>query len=202
MSLFYRIAYGLGVKPWERAATHAAGRITALFEREERGRQRPYGPALDIGCGTGMQAVELASRGWQVTGVDIVPRALQMARQRVREAGVDVRLVHGDVTALRAAGVGSGFELVLDFGCFHGLGDEQRQAMGREVSAVSAPGAKMLMIAWAPGRRGPLPRGASVRDIEAAFPGWTTIAEDALPASALPGPLRGAAPRCYRLRRD
>jgi hypothetical protein len=43
----------------------------------------------------------------------------------------------------------------LDFGLFHDeLSDEQRAAMGREVSAVAVPGATLLMVAWAPGRRG------------------------------------------------
>ena len=46
--------------------------------------------------------------------------------------------MHGDVTALREAGVGSGFRLVLDTGTFHGLTDAQREAMGREVTAVAA----------------------------------------------------------------
>ena len=173
-----------------------------MFDREESERQPPYGPALDLGCGTGMQAVELARRGWQVTGVEIVSKALCAARKRVREAGVEVRLVLGDVTALRAAALGTGFRFVLDFGCFHGLTDAQHAAMGREVPSVTAPEATMLMIAWAPGRRGPLPRGASRADIEGAFPDWTVINVDALPVSALPGPLKNAEPRCYRLRRD
>lgn len=148
-----------------------------------------------------MQSVELAQRGWQVTGVEIVPKALRAARQRVQEGGVEVQLLRGDVTALRAAGTGSGFRFVLDFGCFHGLKDKERAAMGREVSAVTVPGATMLMIAWAPGHRGPLPRGASRAEIEAAFPEWKTIGEDRLPVSALPGPLRNVDPRVYRLRR-
>lgn len=202
MSLFYTVAYWIGFRPWERAAAQEAERISAMFDREERGRQPPYGPALDLGCGTGMQSVALARRGWHVTGVEIVPKALRAARERVREAGVEVRLVQGDVTALRAAGIGSGFRFVLDFGLFHGLKDEEREAMGREVSAVATPDATMLMIAWAPGRRGPLPRGASRQDIEAAFPSWTVIAEDAIPAPALPRPLKNADPRFYRLRRD
>jgi SAM-dependent methyltransferase len=178
-----------------------AERISAMFDREETDRQPPYGQALDLGCGTGMHAVELARRGWQVTGVEIVPKALRVARKRALHAGVDVRLICGNVTALRAAGVGNDFGLVLDFGCFHGLGDAERAAMGREVSAVTAPGATMLMIAWVPGRRGPLPRGASRCDIEAVFAGWNTVGEEKLPVTALPRPLRNAGPRCYRLRR-
>ena len=65
-----------------------------------------------------------------------------------------MRLVHGDVTALREAGVGSGFRLVLDTGTFHGLSDAQRAAMGREVSAIAAPDADRdprLLRAPAPG---------------------------------------------------
>jgi SAM-dependent methyltransferase len=202
MSLLYRVFYWAGFRPWEVAAIREADRISAMFDREESGRGPPYGPALDLGCGTGMHAVALARRGWQVTGVEIIPRALRAARQRAREAGVGVRLVQGDVTALPASQIGSGFRLVLDFGCFHGLTDEQRAAMGREVSAITSPGATMLMIAWRRGRRGPLPRGASRADIEAAFPGWNAIGEDVLPVSALPAPLKNTDPRCYRFRRD
>jgi SAM-dependent methyltransferase len=200
MSLFYTAAYWFGIRPWETAAKHEAGRIATMFDREEEGR--PYGAALDIGCGTGIQAVELARRGWRVTGVDIVPRAVSAGRDRVRRAGVDVRVMLADVTALRAAGVDIVFQFVLDFGCFHGLNDTQRTAMGREVTAVTVPGSTMLMISWAPGRRGPLPRGASKQDIQAALPEWEMIGEEVLSASALPGPLRNADPRCYRLRRN
>ena len=200
MSLFYTLAYTVGFKPWERAATREAGRIAAMFDREERERQPPHRSALDLGCGTGMQSIELARRGWQVTGIDIVSRAVRDARRRAHAAGVDVRFIDGDATALRAAGFG--FGLVLDFGMFHGLDDAQRAAMGQEVTAVTAPGATLLMIAWAPGRRRPLPRGASRTDITAAFPAWTIIGEEALPASALPGRLKNVNPRIYRLRRN
>ncbi len=203
MSLFYKIAFRLGFTPWEQAATHppAAEKISMLFDREESGRQPPYGHALDLGCGTGIWSVELASRGWQVTGIDIVPKAVRSARERARKAGVEVRFVEGDITALRAVGVGSGFRFVWDFGTVHGLTQTQREAVGREVSAVTADDATMLMMAWPPGRRGPLPRGASRGDIEAAFPGWKVITEDAFDAFGLPGPLGSVDQRFYRMRR-
>lgn len=140
--------------------------------REEDGREPPYGTALDLGCGSAAWGVRLAKRGWQVTGVDIVEKALERARERVDEEGVEMRLVHGDVTALRRADVGPGFRLVLDTGTFHGLTDAQREAMGREVSAVCAKDATVLLDCFAPRRRGPLPRGASRADVERAFPGW------------------------------
>lgn len=170
----YQLAYAIGFHPWEDAATDPpfVARAAQMFDREEEGRQPPYGRALDLGTGSGIWGIELAKRGWQVTGVDFVEKALQRARARVREAGVEMRLVHGDVTALQAAGVGHGFRLVLDTGTFHDLTRVQRQAMGREVSAVAAPDASVLLLVW-PKLRRPLIRGASRSEIEAAFPGWT-----------------------------
>lgn len=206
MSVAYKILYGVGFTPWEQMAESKpiTEQISAFFAREEAGRQPPYGQALDIGCGSGLWAVKLAARGWQVTGVDVVPKALRRARERVQEAGVEVRLIEGNVTALRANGVGSGFRFLLDFGLFHDeLTDEQRETMGREVSAVAAPGATMLMLAWAPGRRRLLPRGASRADIEAAYPAWKVIDEEALADEPqAPKYVRKANPRFYRLQRD
>ena len=57
-------------------------------------------------------------------------KALRRAHHEVTKAGVEMRLVRGDVTALRAAGIGSGFRLVLDTGTFHDLKRTQRGAMG------------------------------------------------------------------------
>jgi methylase of polypeptide subunit release factors len=132
----YRIAYTLGFHPWEDAEEQVpfTKKISQLLAREESGREAPFGPALDLGTGSGIWGIELAKRGWQVIGVDLIDKALERARERVRDAGVDVRLVHGDVTALREANVGSEFQLVLDTGTFHGLKSAQREAMGREVS--------------------------------------------------------------------
>ena len=106
-----------------------------------------------------------------MTAVDLVEKALARARERVRERGADVQLVRGDVTDLRSAQVGSGFRLFLDTGTLHGLDVVQRAAMGREITASAAPGATLLLLAWAPRWRGPLPRGADSGDLEAAFAG-------------------------------
>lgn len=171
----YELAYAVGFHPWEDAVEDPAfvEEITRLFEDEERGREPPYGRALDIGTGSGIWGIELAERGWEVTGIDTVEKALHRARDRVEEAGVEMDLVHGTVTDLRAAEVGSGYRLLLDTGTFHGLPEAQREAMGREIDAVAAPDASVLLLVWEPRRRGPLPRGANRSEIEAAFPGWT-----------------------------
>jgi SAM-dependent methyltransferase len=200
----YRLFYRLGFHPWEDLAEHPpfAGALTELFEREEEGREPPYGPALDLGCGSAVWGIKLAERGWQVTGVDLVEKALDRARERVEETGADVRVVQGDVTDLKASDVGSGFRLVLDTGTFHGLGDDERAAMGREVSAIAAENATVLLDAFAPRRRGPLPRGASQADIESAFPGWEIT--DVVVADTEPDPIARLFKfdeRFYRLRR-
>lgn len=203
MSLFYRVAYSLGFAPWEHAATHplAAEYIAALFEREEHGRRPPFGRALDLGCGRGHWSVALAQRGWEVTGIDLVGKAVRAARRRANDVGVDVRFVHCDVTSLREAGVVAGFRLVWDFGTVHGLTRAQQQAVGREIDAVADEDARVLLLAWSPGRRGPLPRGMSRADVEEAFAGWTITDEEPFDATGLPRPLRHTSPRVFHLRR-
>ena len=80
MSLFLKLVYGIGFTPWEDMPETPAGKqALALLQREEEGRERPYGRALDLGCGSGIWSVTLAERGWEVTGVDIVPKAVREA---------------------------------------------------------------------------------------------------------------------------
>lgn len=200
----YRLAYAIGFHPWEDLADHPpfADKLLELVAREEDGYGPPFGSALDLGTGSAVWGVELANRGWEVTGIDIVEKALDRARERVDEADVEMRLVHGDVTALREAGVGSGFRLVLDTGTFHGLTQAQRERMAQEVSAVAAPDATLILDCFAPRRRGPLPRGASRADVERAFSGWKVT--DAEVADTEPDPLARLFrfdERFYRLRR-
>jgi SAM-dependent methyltransferase len=170
----YALAYALGFHPWEDAEREPEfiKRFSTLIDREEEGRAPPYGAALDLGCGSGIWGIQLARRGWQVTGVDNVAKALSRAEARVRQAGVDMRLVRGDVTALSACGAGSGYRLLLDTGTFHGLTGAQRTAMGREVAAIAAPDATVFLLVW-PARRRPFIRGANRDDVQAAFPEWT-----------------------------
>ncbi|MGB3051685.1 MAG: class I SAM-dependent methyltransferase [Polyangiales bacterium] len=169
----YRFAYSIGFHPWEDAVKDPpfTKKISEMFDREERGREPPYGPALDIGTGSGIWGVELAKRGWQVTGIDIVEKAIRRARERTQEMRVDVKFVGGDVTALEQADIGRGYRLVLDTGTFHGFNEAQRKAMGRGISAVASSDATVLLLVW-PTRRRPLIRGASRSDIEDAFPDW------------------------------
>jgi len=171
--LNYKVAYSIGFHPWEDAELEPGfvKIISDLFAREEKNRKPPYGRALDLGCGSGIWGLQLAKRGWQVTGIDCVTKALARARERLASAEVEMQLIQGDVTSLRAAGVGTNFRLILDSGTFHDFNETQRMDMGREVDAVAASDATVLLLVW-PKRRRPLIRGVTRTEIEAAFPNW------------------------------
>jgi 2-polyprenyl-3-methyl-5-hydroxy-6-metoxy-1,4-benzoquinol methylase len=105
--------YRIGFAPWDQ--DHIPAELATLVEGSTA---LAPGRALDLGCGTGTQAVYLAKHGWQVTGVDAVERALAQARRRAEAAGVNVRWMDGDVTQLTSLGLGDGFNLLHDRGCF------------------------------------------------------------------------------------
>jgi SAM-dependent methyltransferase len=169
----YKLSYSIGFHPWEDAETEPGfvEKITGLFAREESGREPPYGRALDLGCGSGIWGLQLAKRGWQVTAVDIVDKAIARAKERVSKAGVEMRIVKSDVTKLEEAGIGDGFRLVLDSGTFHDFEEQDRMAMGRAVDLIAADDATVLLLVW-PKRVRPLIRGVDRDEIEAAFPRW------------------------------
>ncbi len=199
--LLYRVLWGLGLTPWERRQAWTE-QVSAMFHREEQERQPPLGAALDLGCGTGFWSVHLAERGWDVTGVEIVAKALRAARERAQKAGVEARFLEGSVAALQDAGVGSGFRLVLDFGTVHGLAPAEVEAVAREVTAVTTDDAILLMYAFSPGRKGPTPRGLSRQEVEAAYGGWRVVDEQPFDTSDMPSVFKKANPRWYRLQRD
>lgn len=193
----YGLAYRLGIVPWERYARVARASIEVVLDREEAGRPRPFGRALDLGCGRGVYTAELARRGWEVVGIDNVPRAIDAAKRRaVPGAMFAVR----DVTDLSAADLGA-FDLFLDVGCFQGLGADQRRGEGRGVTALAAPGATLLVLAFQP--TSVLSRaGAATRaDVEVAFPEWDLLSVEAADTAGLGWPLNRTSPQWYRLRR-
>lgn len=204
MSVFFKMAYQVGFHPWEDLADHKpfADALLGLVEREESGHTPPYGQALDLGCGSAVWGVRLAQRGWQVTGVDNVAKALSRAEERIRDTGADMRLVLADVTRLSASKVGSGYRLAVDTGTFHSLNRLERLAMGRELSAVVSDDATVILDCFTPGRRGPLPRGCTRADVEEAFPAWRIT--DVVDADTQPDALARALKFnevFYRLRR-
>jgi SAM-dependent methyltransferase len=194
----YRALYRLGITPWER--DRVPGQVVELADSAER--SATPGRALDVGCGTGRDAVYLSGRGWSVTGVDAVPRAIDGARRRAQAANAEVTWVLGDVTRLETLGIGDGYSLVVDRGCFHGLSDAERERCARGITTLTAPGARLLMFAFHPRRRGLGPRGITREQIQDHFAeGWELVASAPEPETQLPRWIGDAKPAWYQLQR-
>ncbi|MCS6908806.1 MAG: methyltransferase domain-containing protein [Anaerolineales bacterium] len=104
------------------------------------------GRALDLGCGTGTNAIYLAKNGWEVVGVDFSWRALALARHKSKQEGVKVTFLREDVTQLRK--VDGSFDLILDIGCFHGLTPSQKQLYLQRVQALLSPEGHFLLYGF------------------------------------------------------
>lgn len=101
---------------------------------------------LDVACGTGNAAVPAAERGAAVTGLDITPKLLEVARERARAAGVDVELVEGDAENLPFDD--DSFDRVTSvFGTM--FAPDHRRAMA-ELVRVCKPGGTVGFCAWTP----------------------------------------------------
>ena len=104
----------------------------------------PPGRAIDLGCGTGTNVSALVQSSWTVTGVDFVPRAISLAKQKLKESNLSADLRVGDVTDLDD--IDGPFNLALDIGCFHGV--EDKAAYLHELERLLAPGGHWLMYGF------------------------------------------------------
>jgi SAM-dependent methyltransferase len=169
----FRIFYRIGFTPWD--GHPIAENLQDMVEGTSHQPPLPAGSALDLGCGTGDSSIYLAQHGWKVTGVDFVPKALDKARAKAGAAGLSINFVNADVTHLSQAGIGADFPLIVDNGCLHNMSDSDRDAYVREVSAVAAPDARLLIVAFLPGGRFGV-RGVEPAEMERRFAaGWTLL---------------------------
>ena len=195
MTFGWKLAYRLGLTPWERAAEKGHHQLAALLDKIEIDRTPPFGRALDIGCGTGKLTHDLASRGWDATGVDFVPLAIEKARAR----GGNASFVCGDVTDLASLGL-EPFDFFLDIGCLHVLDRAARATVSRQVTSLARPAAEMVLLAFQPNNLPFVPDGISQHDIEETYADWDLLASELADVRGMPKPLRKTAPRFYTLR--
>ena len=116
----------------------------AFVDLEERGAIT--GSVLDIGCGTGENALYLAEEGHDVWGVDLSAVAIERAMVKAHARRLPVVFLAGD--ALDAEEIGRTFTSLIDSGCFHTLNDADRARYAASVRALSAPGSRLHVVCF------------------------------------------------------
>lgn len=156
-----------GGPPWDIGRPQGAFRRlaeTGVFE----------GPLLDSGCGTGEHTLLAAGQGLDATGIDISALAIERARAKARERGLEATFVVGDVLDLGR--LGRTFRTVVDSGVFHVF--DPGPELERYVNSLHAalePGGTLHLMCFSdrqPGHEGP--RRVSQAELRAAFTdGWS-----------------------------
>ena len=190
----YDLLYRRGA-PWE------GGPRDELVDLVTSGRLAPDSPgprALDVGCGSGANAIFLAEHGFDVTGIDFSPVALAKARSEAEARSTAVTWVEADL--LGATPATGSFDLVVDYGTLDDLRRHKRVALASRIATWTRPGGCFLLwcfysdIAW--WRR----RGAR-------FPGGLRDGEEqrlfgaAFDIERLPLPQRRSGFACFLMRR-
>ncbi len=119
--------------PWDTGTADTA--LTDLVTRWPNAAGR----ALDVGCGTGSNAVWLAEHGFEVTALDISASAIALAEKRRAEHGVQCRLLADNF--LTCSLDTEAFDLLFDRGCFHSMHDaEERRSFVQKAASCLKPG--------------------------------------------------------------
>jgi SAM-dependent methyltransferase len=168
--------------PWD------IGRPQPAFVRlADEGRLT--GRLLDAGCGTGENALLAASRGADVTGIDVAPTAIARARAKAAGRGLTARFEVGDALDLGRLGLTA--DTVIDSGVFHIFGDDDRARYVASLAAALRPGGACYLMCFSdrqPGTWGP--RRVSSGELRAAFSdGWAieSITADAFEINPVGG---------------
>lgn len=130
------------------------------------------GRVLDVGCGAGDTIIYLARKGYEVMGIDFVPRAIEITSKRARKAGLTIPLVVHD--ALQLDELGEKFDTVIDAGLFHNLSDGDRKRYADSLASVLKKGGSYFMLCFSDAQGGFVgPRRISKGDIHTTFAnGW------------------------------
>lgn len=178
-----------GVPTWEIGRPQAA-----VLRLLDSGALGPAGATvLDAGCGTGEHALLLAERGDRVVGVDLAVEAVGRAAAKAEARGLAATFLVHD--ALDLAALGRRFDVALDVGLLHTLGDEDRPRYAASLAAAVRPGGRAFVLCWSD--RNPFgfgPRRVTRRELRATFraaAGWRVeqivaeVLETRLPAGSV-----------------
>jgi ubiquinone/menaquinone biosynthesis C-methylase UbiE len=139
--LFFDLMYRFRRPPWDTGITPPE--VVSLVASGDV----KVGRALDLGCGTGTNALYLAQHGFQVVGVDFSPKAIALARAKANQQHVPVEFVSSDVTRLDF--LKEPFDFILDIGCFHSIPSTDRDRYAAQIRRLSRPRSMYLLYAFA-----------------------------------------------------
>jgi len=157
----FEAAYRGGSPPWDIDGPQPE--IVALAEAGEL-----VGDVIDVGCGTGENALYLASLGRRVLGVDGSPTAIARAKEKAAARGLQVSFLVGN--ALDLAAIRRRFETALDCGLFHALEKEERRTYAQSLTEVLSPGSTLHILCFSDEEPpGPGPKRISDYELRDAF---------------------------------
>ena len=158
----YEALYQAGSQPWD--IGRPQGALVALAEAG-----RFVGSVLDVGCGTGENALYLAARGHLVWGVDASPTAVAAARQKAAARGLTSPQFHV-WDALQLGRMRKAFDLLVDCGLFHALPEDQRRPYAHSLAEVAPSGSELVLLCFSDAEPpGPGPRRVQEYEIRDAF---------------------------------
>jgi ubiquinone/menaquinone biosynthesis C-methylase UbiE len=137
------------------------------------------GAVLDAGCGTGENALHIASLGLRVLGVDVAETALSIAREKAAARGIDAEFVFAD--ALHLDRLGRVFETVLDCGLFHAFDSDERPDYVASLASVTGRGGHLYVLCFSDVGPDTGPHPVSQEQLRAAFnrsSGWSVASID------------------------
>src|ERR1700684_647629 len=168
----WNASYVDGPPPWDVGPQPAIARLAS--------EGAFTGTVLDAGCGTGENALLIASRGLRVLGVDVAETALSLAREKAAARGIDADFALAD--ALRLDRLSRTFDTVLDCGLFHTFDSDERREYVTSLASVTSRGGRLYVLCFSdvgPDRCGPHP--TSHEELQAAFRrsgGWRVVSVD------------------------
>lgn len=166
-------SYQDGPAPWE-----FGGPQPAVAQLVSEGAF--HGTVLDAGCGSGDNALLIASSGVPVVGFDVAETALARAREKAAEHGVDAEFVAAD--ALQLDELGRRFDTILDSGLFHTFDAGERSQYVVSLASVARSGATLYVLCFSDEEPGAVPHPVSQIDLHAAFAadsGWSVLSIEA-----------------------
>jgi ubiquinone/menaquinone biosynthesis C-methylase UbiE len=135
------------------------------------------GTLLDVGCGTGENALHIASLGLPVVAVDVAETALAIAGKKARDRGIEVEFAVAD--ALHLDRLGRRFRTVVDCGLFHTFDRDERPVYVASLASVMEHGGMLYVLCFSDGGPDSGPHPVKQEELRAAFDsgdGWDVVA--------------------------